>query len=63
MQEVHVSKKVKMLDSPAIVAAPCNSGDKLALRSVQADDKEVNPLETVKALLKQCDQQHVSRNK
>ncbi|XP_027032171.2 guanine nucleotide-binding protein-like 3 [Tachysurus fulvidraco] len=59
MQEVHVSKKVKLLDSPAIVAAPCNSGDKLALRSVQADEKEENPLETVKALLKHCDQQHI----
>ncbi|KAG7319207.1 hypothetical protein KOW79_017681 [Hemibagrus wyckioides] len=59
MQEVHISKKVKMIDSPAIVAAPSNSGYKLALRSLQVDDQEVNPLDAAKALLKQCDQQHV----
>lgn len=61
MQEVHVSTKVKMIDSPAIVAAPSNSGEKLALRSLQVDDKEENPLEAVKSVMKQCSQQHVSK--
>lgn len=60
MQEVHISEKVKMLDSPAIVAAPCNSSEKLALRSLQVDDEEESPLEGVKSVLKQCNQQHVS---
>ncbi|MCI4390016.1 hypothetical protein PGIGA_G00117820 [Pangasianodon gigas] len=59
MQEVHISKKVKMIDSPAIVAAPSNSVEKLALRSLQLDDKEQNPLEAVKSVLKQCNQQHI----
>lgn len=61
MQEVHISQKLKMIDSPAIVAAPCNSGEKLALRSLQVDEKEENPLEAVKSVLKQCNQQHVRR--
>ncbi|TSV54867.1 Guanine nucleotide-binding protein-like 3 [Bagarius yarrelli] len=58
MQEVHLSKKVKMIDSPAIVAAPCNSGDKLALRGLH-EDKEENSLDAVKSLLKHCEQQHI----
>lgn len=62
MQEVHISEKVKMIDSPAIVTAASNSMEKLALRSLQEDNKEENPIEAVKAVLKQCNQQHVSRN-
>ncbi|XP_066526302.1 guanine nucleotide-binding protein-like 3 isoform X2 [Hoplias malabaricus] len=59
MQEVHISKQVKMMDSPAIVAAPSNSGDKLALRSLLVEDKELNPLEAVKSLLYSVNQQHI----
>lgn len=62
MQEVHVSEKVKMIDSPSIVAAPSNCREKMALRSLQVDDKEEDAFEAVKAVLKQCNQQHVSRN-
>lgn len=61
MQEVHISKTVKLIDSPAIVAAPYNSGEKLALRSLQVEDKEENPFEAAGQVLKQCNQQHVSR--
>ncbi|KAM9443567.1 guanine nucleotide-binding protein-like 3 [Clarias gariepinus] len=59
MQEVHISKKVKMIDSPAIVADPLNSAENLALRSLQVDEKEENPLEAVNAVLKQCNPQHI----
>ncbi|KAF4093607.1 hypothetical protein AMELA_G00004050 [Ameiurus melas] len=59
MQEVHISKKVKMIDSPPIVTAPSNSGEKLALRSLQVDSKEQSPLDAVKTVLKQCNQQHI----
>ncbi|TRZ01810.1 hypothetical protein DNTS_026165 [Danionella cerebrum] len=35
MQEVHISKQVKMIDSPGIVAASSNPGGVMALRSLQ----------------------------
>ncbi|XP_051966931.1 guanine nucleotide-binding protein-like 3 [Xyrauchen texanus] len=59
MQEVHISKRLKMIDSPGIVAAPCNPGDVMALRSLQVEEKEECPLEAVRTLLKQCNQQHI----
>lgn len=59
MQEVHITKSVKMIDSPGIVAAPSNPGDVMALRSLQVEEKEESPLEAVRTLLKQCNQQHV----
>ncbi|KAA0707979.1 Guanine nucleotide-binding protein-like 3 [Triplophysa tibetana] len=59
MQEVHISKKVKMIDTPGIVAAPGNPGDVMALRSLEVEENEKSALEAVNTLLKQCDQQHV----
>ncbi|XP_051529023.1 guanine nucleotide-binding protein-like 3 [Myxocyprinus asiaticus] len=59
MQEVHISKRVKMIDGPGIVAAPCNPGDVMTLRSLQVEEKEESPLEAVRTLLKQCNQQHI----
>lgn len=59
MQEVHITKRLKMIDSPGIVAAPSNPGDVMALRSLQVEEKEESPLEAVRTLLKQCSQQHV----
>uniref|UniRef100_A0A4W4EEL5 Guanine nucleotide-binding protein-like 3 n=1 Tax=Electrophorus electricus TaxID=8005 RepID=A0A4W4EEL5_ELEEL len=59
MQEVHISKKVKMIDSPAIVAAPSNSGEKLALRSLRVEEEEESPAEAARVLLKQCTQEHI----
>ncbi|KAI4881641.1 hypothetical protein NFI96_014199 [Prochilodus magdalenae] len=59
MQEVHLSKKVKLIDSPAIVAAPSNSRVKLALRSLQVEENEESPLEAVKYLLNECTQQQI----
>ncbi len=48
-----------MIDSPGIVAASSNPGDVMALRSLQVEEKEECPLEAVRTLLKQCNQQHV----
>ncbi|XP_016331815.1 guanine nucleotide-binding protein-like 3 [Sinocyclocheilus anshuiensis] len=58
-QEVHITKRVKMIDSPGIVAAPSSPGDAMALRSLQVEEKEESPLEAVRTLLKQCNQQHI----
>lgn len=59
MQEVHISKTVKMIDSPGIIATPSNSPVSMALRSLQVEEKEERPLEAVRTLLKQCNQQQV----
>ncbi|KTF71054.1 hypothetical protein cypCar_00047649 [Cyprinus carpio] len=48
-----------MIDSPGTVAAPSNPGVAMALRSLQVEEKEESPLEAVRTLLKQCNQQHV----
>lgn len=59
MQQVHISKTVKMIDSPGIVAMPSNSPVSMALRSLQVEEKEESPLEAVRTLLKQCNEQQV----
>ncbi|KAG5274813.1 hypothetical protein AALO_G00140400 [Alosa alosa] len=59
MQEVHISKTVKMIDSPGIIATPSNSPVSMALRSLQVEEKEESSLEAVRTLLKQCDQQQI----
>lgn len=59
MQEVHITKKVKMIDSPGILAALSNPGGAMALRSLQVEEKEESPQEAVRNLLKQCNQQHI----
>uniref|UniRef100_A0A671NG07 Guanine nucleotide-binding protein-like 3 n=1 Tax=Sinocyclocheilus anshuiensis TaxID=1608454 RepID=A0A671NG07_9TELE len=58
-QEVHITKRLKMIDSPGIVAASSNPGDVMALRSLRVEEKEESPLEAVRTLLKQCNQQHI----
>ncbi|KAL2090721.1 hypothetical protein ACEWY4_012984 [Coilia grayii] len=59
MQEVHISKTVKMIDSPGIIAAPSNPAVSMALRSLQVEQNEQSPLEAVGTLLKQCNQQQI----
>ncbi|XP_076845394.1 guanine nucleotide-binding protein-like 3 isoform X2 [Brachyhypopomus gauderio] len=59
MQEVHISKKVKMIDSPAIVASPSNPGEKLTLRSLQVEEEGGSPVEAVRVLLQHCAQEHI----
>uniref|UniRef100_A0A8C7QKU9 Guanine nucleotide-binding protein-like 3 n=1 Tax=Oncorhynchus mykiss TaxID=8022 RepID=A0A8C7QKU9_ONCMY len=58
-QDIHISKNVKMIDSPGIVAAQSNPKAAMALRSLQVEDKQETVLEAVRTLLKQCNKQQV----
>ncbi|XP_038864712.1 guanine nucleotide-binding protein-like 3 [Salvelinus namaycush] len=58
-QDVHISKNVKMIDSPGVVAAQSNPKAAMALRSLQVEDKQETVLEAVRTLLKQCNKQQV----
>ncbi|KAM9524079.1 guanine nucleotide-binding protein-like 3 isoform 1-T2 [Salvelinus alpinus] len=58
-QDVHISKNVKMIDSPGILAAQSNPKAAMALRSLQVEDKQETVLEAVRTLLKQCNKQQV----
>lgn len=60
MQEVHISKSVKMIDSPGVVALTSNPAASMALRSLQVDEGQESVLEAVRSLLKQCDKIQVS---
>ncbi|XP_026205853.1 guanine nucleotide-binding protein-like 3 [Anabas testudineus] len=55
MQEVHIMKNVKLIDSPGIVASPSNPPVSLSLRSLQVEEGKESVLEAVRTLLKQCD--------
>ncbi|XP_008293906.1 guanine nucleotide-binding protein-like 3 [Stegastes partitus] len=55
MQEVHILKNVKLIDSPGIVASPSNPPATMALRSLQVEEGGESALEAVRTLLKQCD--------
>ncbi|XP_071369113.1 guanine nucleotide-binding protein-like 3 [Centroberyx affinis] len=55
MQDVHIFKNVKLLDSPGIVASPSNPAASMALRSLQLEEGQESVLEAVRTLLKQCD--------
>lgn len=61
MQEVHILKNVKLIDSPGIVASPSNPPVSLALRSLQVEEGKESVLEAVRTLLKQCDKTQVRR--
>ncbi|XP_029630878.1 guanine nucleotide-binding protein-like 3 [Salmo trutta] len=58
-QDVHISKNVKMIDSPGVVAAQSNPKAAMALRSLQVEDKQETVLEAVRTLLKRCNKQQV----
>uniref|UniRef100_A0A3Q3VX65 Guanine nucleotide-binding protein-like 3 n=1 Tax=Mola mola TaxID=94237 RepID=A0A3Q3VX65_MOLML len=58
MQEVHISKNLKLMDSPGVVASPSNPAFSMALRGLQEEDRE-SALEAVRALLKQCDKTQI----
>uniref|UniRef100_A0A3Q4HJ58 Guanine nucleotide-binding protein-like 3 n=1 Tax=Neolamprologus brichardi TaxID=32507 RepID=A0A3Q4HJ58_NEOBR len=55
MQEVHIAKNVKLIDSPGVVASPSNPPASMALRSLQVEEGGESVLEAVRNLLKQCD--------
>lgn len=61
MQEVHIAKNVKLIDSPGVVASPSNPPASMALRSLQVEEGGESVLEAVRNLLKQCDKTQVRR--
>lgn len=61
MQEVHILKNVKLIDSPGVLASPSNPPASMALRSLQVEEGRESVLEAVRTLLKQCDKIQVGR--
>ncbi|KAG7238340.1 hypothetical protein INR49_031056 [Caranx melampygus] len=59
MQEVHILKNVKAIDSPGVVASPSNPPASMALRSLQVEEGQESVLEAVRTLLKQCDKTQI----
>ncbi|XP_068576063.1 guanine nucleotide-binding protein-like 3 isoform X2 [Cebidichthys violaceus] len=59
MQEVHILKNVKLIDSPGVVASASNPPASMALRSLQVEEGQQNVLEAVRTLLKQCDHSQI----
>ncbi|KAG7472493.1 hypothetical protein MATL_G00109230 [Megalops atlanticus] len=59
MQEVHIAKNVKMIDSPSIIVSTDNPPAAMALRSLPASELQENALDAVRALLKQCNKQQI----
>ncbi|XP_069793297.1 guanine nucleotide-binding protein-like 3 isoform X2 [Narcine bancroftii] len=60
LQEVHIDKQIKLLDSPSIIASPSNSAIALALRKAVDIDALENPITVVELLLKDCEKQQVT---
>nr|XP_020489919.1 guanine nucleotide-binding protein-like 3 isoform X2 [Labrus bergylta] len=59
MQEVHILKNVKLVDSPGVLASPSNPPACMALRSLQVEEGQESVLEAVRTLLKQCDKHQI----
>lgn len=59
MQEVHILKNVKLIDSPGVIASPSSPPVSLALRGLQEQEGQESVLEAVRCLLKQCDKSQV----
>lgn len=60
MQIVQISKNVRLIDSPGIVASPSNPPASMALRSLQVEEGQESPVDAANTLLKQCDKTQVS---
>lgn len=54
-----MSKTVKLMDSPGVIASPSNPAASMALRSLQVEDGQETVLDAVNTLLKQCDKSQV----
>lgn len=59
VQEVHIDKQIKMLDSPGLIALPSNPKSVLALRSTTDVEKLENVVEAASAILSCCNKQHI----
>ncbi|XP_041835758.1 guanine nucleotide-binding protein-like 3 [Melanotaenia boesemani] len=60
MQQVHILKNVKLIDSPGIVASPSNPQSSMALRSLEVEEgHEESVKDAVNTLLGQCDKTQI----
>ncbi|XP_043934813.1 guanine nucleotide-binding protein-like 3 [Protopterus annectens] len=59
VQEVHIDKQIKMLDSPGIIALPSNPKSVFALRNTTDVEKLDNVIEAASAILNCCNKQHI----
>eukprot|EP00062_Callorhinchus_milii_P022563 gi/632980465/ref/XP_007907050.1/ PREDICTED: guanine nucleotide-binding protein-like 3 isoform X1 [Callorhinchus milii] len=59
MQEVHINKQVKMLDSPSIIASPSNSALALSLREVMDVETLQHSTTLADPILKHCEKQQI----
>ncbi|XP_048462322.1 guanine nucleotide-binding protein-like 3 isoform X2 [Rhincodon typus] len=59
MQEVHIDKQIKILDSPSIIASASNSAVALSLRNIVDIEALENPTSVVEPILKNCNKQQV----
>ncbi|KAM9759090.1 guanine nucleotide-binding protein-like 3 isoform 1-T1 [Menidia menidia] len=59
MQEVHISKTVKLMDSPGVVVSPSNPRSSVVLRSLQVEEGHESVLDAVTTLLKQCEKTQI----
>ncbi|XP_068172298.1 guanine nucleotide-binding protein-like 3 [Antennarius striatus] len=59
MQEVNITKNMKLIDSPGVVALLSNHPASMALRSLKVEESLESVVEAVTSLLKQCDKTEV----
>ncbi|XP_078270171.1 guanine nucleotide-binding protein-like 3 [Rhinoraja longicauda] len=59
MQEVHITKQIKLLDCPSIIPSPLNSPISLALRNIVDIQALENPTAIVELIVKNCNKQQL----
>ncbi|XP_038668488.1 guanine nucleotide-binding protein-like 3 isoform X2 [Scyliorhinus canicula] len=59
MQEVHIDKQIKVLDSPGIIASSSNSAVALSLRNIVDIEALENPTSVAELILRNCNKQQV----
>ncbi|GCB68150.1 hypothetical protein scyTo_0005258 [Scyliorhinus torazame] len=59
MQEVHIDKQIKVLDSPSIIASSSNSAVALSLRNIVDIEALENPTSVAELILRNCNKQQV----
>uniref|UniRef100_A0A1A8LM30 Guanine nucleotide-binding protein-like 3 n=1 Tax=Nothobranchius pienaari TaxID=704102 RepID=A0A1A8LM30_9TELE len=59
MQDVHILRNLKVMDSPGIVASLSNPAVSMTLRSLQVEDGHLSKLDAVRTLLKECNSSQI----
>uniref|UniRef100_V9KKD1 Guanine nucleotide-binding protein-like 3 (Nucleolar)-like protein n=1 Tax=Callorhinchus milii TaxID=7868 RepID=V9KKD1_CALMI len=59
LQEIHLDKHIKLLDSPGIVMAASCSEAAMILRNCVRIEQVINPIEPVAAILRRCDTRQI----